>query len=102
MTTYAVAKEQAELVKQTSATPTDAPELKMDWDTINFLCGWMILIFIASAGFTMIRGYTFNSMSEKIARHIRYDLLYFLINKDVGFFDENKTGELLSRIGGDT
>lgn len=74
----------------------------LDWDRINFLCGWMILVFVASAGFTMIRGYTFNSMSEKIARHIRYDLVYFLINKNVGFYDENKTGELLSRIGGDT
>ena len=41
-------------------------------------------------------------MGEKIAREIRYDLFYFTINKDVTFFDENKTGAILSRISTDT
>lgn len=29
-------------------------------------------------------------------------MFFFLINKDVSFFDENKTGEILSRISSDT
>lgn len=62
----------------------------------------MILILVLSAVFTMFRAYTFNTLSEKIAQLIRYDLLYFLMNKNVGFFDDNKTGELLSRISNDT
>jgi len=33
---------------------------------------------------------------------LRYDIFYFLINKDVEFFDETKTGDILSRISSDT
>ena len=33
---------------------------------------------------------------------MRYDIFYFMINKDVEFFDEVKTGDVLSRIGADT
>ena len=62
----------------------------------------MIPIIIGSAIFTWVRGTTFNTMGEKIARDIRYDLFYFTINKDVSFFDDNKTGAILSRISADT
>lgn len=41
-------------------------------------------------------------MAEKIGRDMRYDLIYYLISKDVAFFDENQTGNLMSRISGDT
>lgn len=78
------------------------PDKTLDWDAINFYCGWYIAIFVFSAFCTMVRGYTFNLMSEKIARSLRYDFLYFLLNKDVGFYDDNKSGELLSRLSGDT
>ena len=40
-------------------------------------------------------------VSERIANHLRYDLYHSLINKDVEFYDERKTGDLLSRIGAD-
>jgi len=33
---------------------------------------------------------------------IRYDLFFFVINKDVAYFDETKTGDILSRISSDT
>jgi hypothetical protein len=33
---------------------------------------------------------------------LRYDIFYFMINKDVEFYDETKTGDILSRISGDT
>lgn len=62
----------------------------------------MIPIVVGSAIFTWVRGTTFNTMGEKIAKEIRYDLFYFTINKDVTFFDENKTGAILSRISADT
>ena len=57
---------------------------------------------IASAIFHLIRGVSFNTMSECIGKNIRYDLFFYMINKDVHFFDENMTGELLSRIASDT
>ena len=73
-----------------------------DWDQINFYCIMMAAIVIGSGVAVWIRGYTFNTMSEKIAQTVRYDLFYFLIHKDVTFFDETKTGEILSRISSDT
>lgn len=81
---------------------TDAIREK-NWDKINLYCiNYMIPIVVGSAIFTWVRGTTFNTMGEKIAKEIRYDLFYFTINKDVTFFDENKTGAILSRISADT
>jgi len=58
-----------------------------DWDAINFYCLSMLLIVVVSGIATAIRGATFNTISERIALQLRYDLLYFVINKDIGFFD---------------
>jgi ABC-type bacteriocin/lantibiotic exporter with double-glycine peptidase domain len=33
-------------------------------------------------------------MSEKIAKNLRYDYFNAVINKDISFFDEKKTGDL--------
>jgi ABC-type multidrug transport system fused ATPase/permease subunit len=74
----------------------------VDWDAINFYCFWMMVIVIFSAIMVWIRGTTFNQMSEKIAQEVRYDLFYFILHKDVAFFDETKTGDILSRISSDT
>ena len=47
-----------------------------------------------SGGFGGFRAYTFNVMSERIARELRNDFYETCINKDVEFFEENKTGEI--------
>jgi len=62
----------------------------------------MLAVVVFSAICVWIRGATFNIISEKIAKQLRYDLFYFLINKDVSFFDEIKTGDILSRMSSDT
>ena len=74
----------------------------VNWNDINFYCFWMMIIVLVSAGFVWVRGSTFNTMSERIAQELRYDLFYFIIHKDVAFFDETKTGDILSRISSDT
>ena len=74
----------------------------VDWDAINYYCLGMMIIVIFSAVMVWIRGTTFNSMSERIAKEVRYDLFYFILHKDVAFFDETKTGDILSRISSDT
>ena len=74
----------------------------VNWDNINYYCFWMMMIVILSALCVWIRGYVFNNMSEKIAQELRYDLFYFITHKDVAFFDETKTGDILSRISSDT
>jgi len=37
-----------------------------------------------------------------VAFHLRADLYNSIINKDVAFFDDRKTGDLLSRLNSDT
>ena len=76
--------------------------LKKDWDKIDQYCLGMLVLVLVSGICVFIRGATFNTLSEKIAQYLRYDLFFFLINKDISFFDENKTGEILSRISSDT
>ena len=44
----------------------------------------------------------FGVAGERLGNSLRKQLFGSLINKDVGFFDENRTGELISRISSDT
>lgn len=69
--------------------------------SINFYCLVMLGIIIGSGIFVYIRAYAFNTISEKIAMHLRYDLVAHLLKKDVTFYDKNKTGDILSRMSSD-
>ena len=40
------------------------------------------------------RSLIFHSMSERIARNLREDFYNSIVNKDVAFFDERKSGDL--------
>lgn len=62
----------------------------------------MFLIVIIAGVFVGLRAVTFNTMSEKIAKELRYDYYSSVINKDVEFYEENRTGDLLSRLNADT
>lgn len=61
-----------------------------------------MIVCVISAFCVWYRAYLFNTMSEKIAKLIKYDFVSSLINKDITFFDSQKTGEILSRIANDT
>ena len=73
-----------------------------DMHKINVYCIGMMIIILFSSLCVWVRGSTFNIISERIAKYLRYDLFLHLINKDVAFFDEHKTGDILSRISSDT
>lgn len=75
---------------------------KKDWATIDTLCRNLMIIVTGSAICAGIKGLLNQLTSRGIARDIRYDLFYSIIRKDIAFFDENKTGDLLSRIANDT
>lgn len=40
-------------------------------------------------------------MSERIARNLRRDFYNSIISKDVAFYDERRTGDLISRLNSD-
>ena len=62
----------------------------------------MAIVCVISAFCVWYRAYCFNTIGEKIAKLIKYDFVSSLINKDITFFDSQKTGEILSRIANDT
>ena len=75
--------------------------LKNEQQKIRDYCLYMIGICVISGIASGARGRIFNLMSYKIARDIKYDLFWYLVRKDVTFFDEKKTGDILSRISSD-
>lgn len=75
---------------------------KKEWTRIDQIALYMMIIVLVSGVTAGMRGSIFNITSFAIARDIRYDLFHSLIRKDVGYFDETKTGELLSRMASDT
>ena len=48
-----------------------------------------------------MRAAIFNILSERIARNLRKDFYESLISKDIAFFDERRTGDLVSRLNSD-
>ena len=79
----------------------DAMTKPDSWHKINLYCGGMAIIIVISSLGVWLRAATFNTISEKIAQNLRYDLFMHIITKDVGFFDANKTGDILSRMSSD-
>ena len=62
---------------------------------------WLIVLAISSVcGF--IRDLIFGVISQKIGFQIRRRLFESIIMKDVTFYDNIRTGDLLSRLGSDT
>ena len=84
------------------AVQTYAEDSDKKWEIINNYCLMMLVAVVLSAVCGALRGSTFNTISEKIAMYLRYDLFYFVITKEVGYYDEHKTGDLLSRMASDT
>ncbi|XP_013421774.1 ABC transporter B family member 27 [Lingula anatina] len=59
-------------------------------------------LYIASALGTMVRGWCFNLLGVRIVCKLRKDLFANIIRQEIGFFDENKTGDLANRLATDT
>lgn len=48
-----------------------------------------------------VRAGTFNIVSERLARNVRKDFYDSIVDKDIAFYDVNRTGELVSRLNSD-
>lgn len=53
------------------------------------------------AVFSAIRGFGFNLLGELVVRDLRQELFSKLVEKDIAYYDKNKTGELISRLTSD-
>src|SRR5438046_1008312 len=49
-----------------------------------------------------LRAYLFSTAGERIVANLREQLYRSLLDQEIAFFDERRTGELTSRLGSDT
>ena len=61
----------------------------------------LLLIVVFSSTCVFFRAAIFNIMSERIAKNLRLQFYESMIRKDVSFYDEHKTGDLVSRLNSD-
>ena len=50
------------------------------------------ILTIGMAVFSALRGYSFNLLGEKIVMDMRKEIFNKLVDKDVSYYDQNKTG----------
>jgi ABC-type multidrug transport system fused ATPase/permease subunit len=70
---------------------------KLNEITLELLC-----IFAVGAVFTFFRGAIFNSAGERVVARVRRRLFSAMLAQEIGFFDSNKTGDLMNRLSSDT
>lgn len=59
-------------------------------------------VFLAQSFFTAMRYYLFTIVGDRIVTDLRKQLYESILGKEIGFFDETKTGDLMSRLNSDT
>ncbi len=81
----------------------DAAQGKTDWilKGINQITIGLILILLVQSIFSFLRIYLFARVSEKAIADVRYDLYKKLMLLPISFYDNNRVGELISRITSD-
>ena len=74
---------------------------KEKYDEIGDLCLMLIGVVVFSGICVFFRAAIFNIMSERIARNLRKNFYESMIRKDISFYDDHKTGYLVSRLNSD-
>mgnify|MGYP001264839031 CR=1 FL=1 len=70
-------------------------------DLLPFLLSMILIISLGRAAFAYLKEVTFDSLSSKIATKLRKRLFDHIQGLSISFFDENNTGELMSRVKDD-
>ena len=62
----------------------------------------LVAVFAVQGLFSALRAYLFNFSGERVVARLRRDLYAALLRQEIGFFDEQRTGELTNRLASDT
>lgn len=65
------------------------------------LVEWIVIVVVGSLC-AFLREFIFGVTSERLGTSLRQALFESIINKDVSFFDDMRTGDILSRLASDT
>lgn len=63
---------------------------------------FLIVVAIVGAMFSGMRGYIFTMAGERLVKRVRIRLFERIMAQEIGFFDVNRTGELINRLSADT
>ncbi|MEL6344269.1 MAG: ABC transporter transmembrane domain-containing protein [Myxococcota bacterium] len=69
---------------------------------INRLIAILSVVFAVAGVSTALRAYLFTVSGERVVARLRTNLYRSLVNQEIGFFDERRTGELTNRLASDT
>lgn len=73
-----------------------------DLGSLNSSILLLLIIFAVQSLFTFGRYYLFTIVGERVVTDLRLSLYRSLVRQEIGFFDERRTGELVSRLASDT
>jgi len=72
-----------------------------DLDGLAHIAGWMFIAYISAAIFQTVSGRMTAKISQKILQQMRKDLFAHLQKLSLRFFDQNPSGDLMSRLTND-
>ncbi|MBL8968607.1 MAG: ABC transporter ATP-binding protein [Spirochaetaceae bacterium] len=72
-----------------------------DWSALGWMAAGLLLLFFLRAAFEFVVGYWGHVLGVNIQRDMRRDIFGHLQTLDHKFFDDTKTGQIMSRIVSD-
>jgi ATP-binding cassette subfamily B protein len=71
-------------------------------EVVDRMAMTLLVVFAVGGLFTALRVYMFTLAGERIVARLRGDVYARLVQQEVAFFDERRTGELTNRLASDT
>ena len=71
---------------------------KVIFQTVFYYAAWMIVFYIVSSILSYVLSILMLNLSQKIVWKMRDDVFTKLVDLQVGYFDRNQAGDIISRI----
>ncbi len=73
-----------------------------DLAPINQAAMLLFGVFVVQSAFAAVRAWSFTLAGERVVAQLRKDLFSAIVEQEMAFFDESRTGELTNRLASDT
>jgi ABC-type multidrug transport system fused ATPase/permease subunit len=90
-----------QLLGQDTTSPEEATEVFLNLDDTNTLVKVLFIVFLIQAGFSFFKTYLFGYFTANTLKDIRVRSFKKMVTSPLQFFNENKVGELTSRVATD-
>ncbi len=74
---------------------------RVDFDALNEFIVKLIILYVCSLGFSLISGFALSSVAQRLTYDLREDLSKKINKMPLKYFDNNQTGDTISRITND-